>query len=291
MKRTALFLALFAVFLFFTFPHELVVRRLLLSRIPSDVGITFSRVSPSLRPLGYRLADVEIAHDPFRAKLDSVSIGLGWPAALRFDVVACGGTVSGKLVRGSTTDGSRSRNLDVDLAAIEPSQCLELGGPSIEGRFHGRITLVGVGDGNTREALGRLARSGSLSLSGENGVVSGYFPASRSVKPSGKRRDPQPIGRWEFSHIAIDAQIEPNRVVIDRGEAEAEGLSWETNSATITLAGQLPRIQAELTAKRLDDSARSKAIIGLLPKSAPKNGRYRYRLSGPLSGVQITGLK
>ena len=44
-------------------------------------------------------------------------------------------------------------------------------------------------------------------------------------------------------------------------------------------------------AKRLDDSARSKAIFGLLPKAAEKDGQRRYRLSGPLSSVQITGLK
>jgi type II secretion system protein N len=291
MKRAALFLALFAVFLFFTFPHELVVRRLLLSRIPPDVSINFSDVSPTLHPLGYRLTSVELSHDPFHAKLDSVSIGFSWLGKLRLDVVACGGNVSGRLLRGSTTDGGRSRDLEVDLSAIEPSRCLDLGGPSLEGRFHGRITLVGVGDGNAREALGKLARSGSISLEGENGVVSGYFPASRSLKPSGKRREPQPIGRWEFSRVAIDAAIKPDRVVIERGEAVAEGLSWETGVASIILAGQTPRVQAELIARRLEDSARSKAIIGLLPKAAAKDGRYRYRLSGPVSAVQITGLK
>jgi type II secretion system protein N len=291
MKRAALFFVLFSVFLFLTFPHELVVRRLLLSRMPPDVGVTFSKVSPSLRPLGYRLLDVGLSHDPFRARLDSVSVGLGWLGALRFRVVACGGTVNGALVRGTASDGARSRNLEVQLSDIDPSQCVDLGGPSVEGRFHGRIVLVGVGSGNVREALGKLARSGSLSLEGENGVLSGYLPASRVVKPSGKRREPQPIGRWEFSRASIDAEIKADRIVVSRGEAEAEGLLWETAAASIIVAGQLPRVQAELTAKRVEDSARSKAIIGLLPKAAEKDGRYRYRLTGPLSSVQITGLK
>jgi hypothetical protein len=291
MKRAGLFFLLFAVFLFLTFPHELVVRGLLLSRIPSDIGVTFSKVSPALRPLGYRLRDVELTHDPLRAKLDSVSIGLGWPGTLRFEILACGGKVTGSLVPGAGTDAGRSRDIEVEISDIDPSQCLELGGPSIEGTFHGRVALFGVGSGNPREALGKLARSGSFSLDGEDGVLSGYFPASRLVKPSGKRREPQPIGRWEFSRTSIEAEIRPDRIVIDRGEAEAEGLLWQTNTASIIVAGQLPRVQAELTAKRLEDSARSKAIIGLLPRAAAKDGRYRYRLTGPLSSVQITGLK
>ena len=291
MKRAALFVLLFSVFLFLTFPHELIVRRLLLSRIPPDVGITFSRVSPSLRPLGYRLLNVELSHEPFRVRLDSMSVGIGWLGALQFRLVGCGGTVNGSFVRGTAKDGEPSRDLEIALAEIDPSLCLDLGGPSIEGRFHGRISLVGVGSGNPRDALGKLARSGSLSLEGENGVLSGYLPASRVVKPSGKRREPQPIGRWEFSRARIDAEIKADRLVVNRGEAEAEGLLWETDTASIIVAGQSPRIQAELTAKRLEDSARSKAIIGLLPKSAAKDGRYRYRLTGPLSSVQITGLK
>jgi type II secretion system protein N len=291
MKRAALFTVLFALFLLFTFPHELVVRRLLLTRLPADVGITFSNVSPSLRPLGYRLSAVELTRDPFRARLDSVRVGIGWLGAPRFQLLACGGEVNGSVVRGASNDGGASRDLVITVADIDPSLCLELGGPSIEGRFHGRIALAGLAAGNARDALGKVARSGSISLAGENGVLSGYLPAPRVTKPSGKRREPQPIGRWEFSRAGLEAEIKGDRVSVTRGEAEAEGVLWETDSAAIIVAGQAPRVQAELTAKRLDDSARSKAIFGLLPKAAEKDGRRRYRLSGPLSSVQFTGLK
>lgn len=291
MKRAALFTVLFALFLLFTFPHELVVRRLLLTRLPADVGITFSNVSPSLRPLGYRLSAVELTRDPFRARLDSVRVGIGWLGAPRFQLLACGGEVNGSVVRGAANDGGASRDLVITVADIDPSLCLELGGPSIEGRFHGRIALAGLAAGNARDALGKVARSGSISLAGENGVLSGYLPAPRVTKPSGKRREPQPIGRWEFSRAGLEAEIKGDRVSVTRGEAEAEGVLWETDSAAIIVAGQAPRVQAELTAKRLDDSARSKAIFGLLPKAAEKDGRRRYRLSGPLSSVQFTGLK
>jgi type II secretion system protein N len=291
MKRAALFSALFVLFLFFTFPHELVVRGLFLSRLPADVGITFAKVSPSLRPLGYRLTDVELTHEPFRVRLDSVRVGLGWLGGLRFQLAGCGGSVDGAMVRGNANESGGSRDLVIQLTDIDPSKCLELGGPSIEGRFGGRITLAGVSAGTPRDALGKLARSASISLEGENGVLSGYLPASRAVKPSGKHREPQPIGRWEFSRASIDADIKGDRLVVSRGEAEAEGLLWETQTASVVLAGQTPRIQAELTAKRLDDSARSKAIIGLLPKAAEKDGRHHYRLSGPLSSIQVAGVK
>jgi type II secretion system protein N len=291
MKRAALFTVLLALFLLFTFPHDVVVRRLLLARLPADVHVTFAKVSPSLRPLGYRLSGVELSHDPFRARLDSVRVGLGWLGAVRFELVACGGTVEGSVVRGTSSEGGSSRDLVIEVTEIDPSACLDLGGPSIEGRFHGRIALVGLAAGNPRDALGKLARSVSISLAGENGVLSGYFPASRVTKPSGKRREPQPIGRWEFSRTSLEAEVEGDRLSVTRGEAEAEGVRWDTDSASIIFAGQTPRIQAELTAKRLDDSARSKAIFGLLPKAAEKDGQRRYRLSGPLSSVQITGLK
>jgi hypothetical protein len=92
-------------------------------------------------------------------------------------------------------------------------------------------------------------------------VLSGYLPAPRVTKPSGKRREPQPIGRCEFSRAGIEAEIKGDRVSVTRGEAEAEGVMWETDSASVLVAGQAPRVQAELTAKRLDDSARSKAIF------------------------------
>lgn len=291
MKRAALFTVLFALFLLFTFPHELVVRRLLLARLPADVGVTFSNVSPSFRPLGYRLSAVEITRDPFRARLDSVRVGIGWLGTPRFQLLACGGEVNGSVVRGTANDGGASRDLVIELADIDPSLCLELGGPSIEGRFHGQVALAGLAAGNARDALGKAARSVSISVKGENGVLSGYLPAPRVTKPSGKRREPQPIGRWEFSRATIEAEIKADRVSVTRGEAEAEGVLWETDNASIVLAGQAPRMQAELAAKRIDDSARSKAILGLLPKSSEKDGRRRYRLSGPLSSVQVTGLK
>jgi len=291
MKRVALFVALLSLFLFVTFPHELVVRRLVLSRLPPGLAVSFSDVSPSLWPLGYRLSDVEISHEPLRARMDSARIGVGWLGTLRFEVAACGGKVEGSLVRGTTTEGGRSRDLEVELADINPSACIDLGGPSIEGQFHGRIALAGLAAGNPRDAMGKLATSGSIDLEGENGVLSGYLPASRVAKPSGKRREPQPIGRWEFTRASITAEIKGDRLVVRRGEAEAEGLLWQTDDAAIVFSGQTPRMQAELTAKRLDDSARSKAILGLLPKAVEKNGRRRYRLTGPVSSVQVTGLK
>jgi hypothetical protein len=224
--------------------------------------------------------------------LGSLRIGIDWLGTPTFRIEACGGSVDGRLVRGNSRDGATTRDLTIQLTDVDPSGCLELGGPSIEGRFAGQITLVDVAHGNPREALGKLARSGSVTLEGRDGVLSGYLPASRVVKPSGKRREPQPIGRWEFSHLSVDAEMKTDRITVTRGEAEAEGVAWATKEASVVLGGpQPPRLQAELMAKPLEDSARAKAIIGLLPKAADKDGWRHYRASGPLSSIQLGGIK
>jgi hypothetical protein len=59
------------------------------------------RRPPSLRPLGYRLSAVELTRDPFRARLDSVRVGIGWLGAPSFQLLACGGEVNGSVVRGT----------------------------------------------------------------------------------------------------------------------------------------------------------------------------------------------
>ncbi len=289
MKRGVVFAALLVAFLLWTFPHELVVRHLLASRLGgSGVAATVRDVHPQIWPLGYRLDELVLSQGGFRASIDSLRIGIGLTGGLRFSADACAGALSGTLDRRRGENAEATRVLDLRFDEVDPSTCLELVGPAVGGKFSGELALEGFGNGK-HAAL--LARTGSLVLDGREGSLSGYLPGARPAKTSGKRREPQPIGRWEFTHMHVDARLDSGRIVITRAEAEAEGLQWETAAAKVDISRSTPRIEVELRAKRLDDSARSKAILALLPKATEKDGWRRYRIVGTTSSIQLAGVK
>ena len=289
MKRALVFGALLVAFVLWTFPHELVVRRVLASRLEgTGIDITLDRVRPQLWPFGYRVDGLVASRDSLRAEVDSLHVGIGLAGGVRFDADACAGALRGRLVRGGDIDGRASRDLELRFDDIDPSTCLDLAGPSVGGRFSGALTLTGVGRG---KASATLARAGALTLDGHEGSLSGTLPGSRPSKPSGKSREPQPIGRWEFTRVHVDARLDAGRIVISNADAEAEGLVWEADDAKIDLSRATPRVDVELRAKRLDDSPRSKAILALLPKAAEKDGWRRYRIVGTPSSLQLAGLR
>jgi len=289
MKRTAMFVVLLLVFLAWTFPHELVVRRILRSRLgTSGVEATVAAVRPSFWPLGYRLDGLALSRDGFRADIQSVHVGVGLSGNVSFNADACSGSVRGSLDRDRGTDGATTRNLEVHFDDVDPSTCLELAGPAVAGKFSGVLALEGIGHGKQTT---EFARVGTLTLEGRAGSLSGYLPSGRITKPSGKHREPQPIGRWEFARLNIDARLADARIVVTHADAEAEGLEWETGAAKVDLARGTPRIEVELRAKRIDDSARSKAILALLPRAVEKEGWRRYRIVGTPSSLQLVGLK
>ena len=289
MKRALGFGALFVAFLVWTFPHELVVRRLLTSRLTgSGVEVTLTAARPQLWPIGYRLDGVSVARDGLKAEIDTLRVGFGFTGGLRFDADACAGVLHGTVARGRNADGGRSRNLEMRFDDVDPSTCVELTGPAVDGKFSGVLMLEGLGKGSQSA---EIAKAGSLALDGREGSLSGYLPSARPAKSPGKHREPQPIGRWEFTSVHVDAKLADGRIVIEQGEAEAEGLAWETGDAKIDLSRATPRLDVQLRAKRLDDSARSKAILALLPKAVEKDGWRRYRIVGTTSSIQLAGLK
>jgi type II secretion system protein N len=289
MKRVLVFAALLVAFLLWTFPHDLVVRHLLASRLGgSGVVATVRDVHPRIWPLGYRLDELVLSQGGFRASIDSLRIGIGLTGGFRFSADACAGALSGTLDRRRGQNGDATRVLDLRFDEVDPSTCLELVGPTVGGRFSGVLALEGLGKGTQAAPF---ARAGLLTLEGREGSLSGYLPSARPPKASGKRREPQPIGSWEFTRMHVDARLDSGRIVVTRGEAEAEGLQWETAAAKIDISRSTPRIEVELRAKRLDDSARSKAILALLPKATEKDGWRRYRIVGTTSSIQLAGIK
>jgi type II secretion system protein N len=291
MKRFLLFVPLFLFFVVFTFPHELILRHLLATRLPAGTTVTFADVKPSLWPLGYRLTDVAIDQSNVRAEIDSLVASPRLFGGIAFEASACGGLVTGQVARSSVTESGSARDLEFRFSDIDPATCVELDGPRLSGRFDGNATLKAFGAGKGPAPLGRLAKAGQFSLRGRGGSLSGYLPAAQRTKGSGKQREPQPIGEWEFASISLDGEIRDDRVALTQGRAEAEGLAWEIIQASLLASGPSPRVSIELRARRIDDSTRSRAIIGLLPKTAEKDGWYRYRVTGTVSKVQIGGVK
>ena len=289
MKRALIFSGLLLLFLALTFPHDLIVRRILSSQLGSSgIEATVNTVRPSFWPLGYRLDGLTFSRDGFRADIQSVHVGVGFSGDFNFDADACGGILRGSMARYRGADGQTSRSLEVNFDAVDPSTCLELSGPAVAGRFSGVLELEGIGRG---KQAADIARAGTLTIEGRDGTLSGYLPTSRLTKPSGKQREPQPIGNWDFSRVNIDARLSDARIVVTHADAEAEGLAWETGTAKVDLGRGTPRIEVELKAKRIDESGRSKAILALLPKAVEKDGWRRYRIVGTPSSLQLAGLR
>jgi hypothetical protein len=104
---------------------------------------------------------------------------------------------------------------------------------------------------------------------------------------------PQPIGSWEFARVELSAHIDGGDVGVDAATAEAEGLRWEVSTARLSAGpGARIRVNAEMRARRLDDSPRAKAVLGLLPRATESpDGWRRYRISGTIDAPKIVGLK
>jgi type II secretion system protein N len=278
------FLALFAVFLVWTFPHRRIVERMVARRLAGlDVAVTMGAVAPSLWPPGYRIGDVEVHGRGYSLDVDSIRLGLGPSSRFRADV--CGGSLEGDISR---VDGAQK--LDVSFADVDPASCIDLKPLEVSGSFRGSAALEGLGAGPPASVLGRAARGGTFEIEGVKGVLAGAIPqASTGAQPPAA----QPIGSWEVQRASMHAHVEGPEVVIDDATAEAEGLHWELSGGRLTPGmASRTRINIDLRARRLDDSPRAKAMIGLLPRAGEDaNGWRRYRITGTLDAPRIVGLK
>lgn len=289
MTRILAFIALLAIFVVVTFPHRMIVERMLSARLANTgVEISIEEVSPRL-PLGYKLLGVDVGTDTYSTKLDEIRLGLGlFSRRLKFSAAGCGGELSGSIDR-----NKKGRRLFVEFSQIDPSSCARLDSLVVGGTIDGKLELEGLGTGRRGGVLGRTAATGTLAMDAKAGTVSGHLPsrtpASSDGTPSGI-----PIGSWEYDNAHLEAHVDQGKdVVVDAFEAQAEGVDWRIASARL-VGGQPGRvgINADMRARRLDDSGRSKAIIGLLPKAGENNdGWRRYRISGTLDAPKIIGLR
>jgi type II secretion system protein N len=289
MKRLAIFGVLLAVFLLWTFPHKAVVERMLAKQLSkSEIDVRVAGARPSLWPLGYRLRDVRFSRGEYAMAFDSIGIGMGLFGDLSVNAEACGGTMSG-----SDREADDVRIVQLDFFGIDPGSCLELGGIDVAGTFDGTFELSGLGRGKPNSVVGRVARAGLLQISGSDGTISGHLPAPPPAKSGGKPKTPQPIGEWQFARLALNAVANDGEITVQSGSAEAEGVEWVLSRGRIASSQNgAVTITAELKARRVDDSPRSKAVLGLLPRATEKDDGWRtYKINGPVSQPQILGLR
>jgi len=289
MRRILAFIALLAAFVILTFPHRMIVERVLSKRLANTgVDISIDQISPRL-PLGYKLVGVDIGTPRVSTKLDEIRLGLGlFSRRLNFAAAGCGGELNGSLDR-----NKKGRRLSVQFSHIDPSSCAKLDSLVVGGTIDGELQLEGLGTGHRGGVLGRTASTGTLAMNAKQGTVSGHLPSrapdARDGTPSGL-----PIGSWEFDNAHLEAHLDEGKdVVVDSLEAQAEGVDWRVASARLT-GGQSGRIgiSVNMQARPMNDSGRSKAIIGLLPKAGENSdGWRRYRISGTLDAPKIIGLR
>jgi len=301
MRRALVFVGLLLAFLVLTFPHRLLVERLLKDRFTElAVDVAVGEVSPAWPP-GYRINDLVVRRGPYALDVTRLRLDLFWGGGLRFDADACGGELHGNLDEAasggpSRRDGGKNRDdgkrLDIVFSDVDPLECVELEGLEVGGRFGGELRLDGLGLGAPGAALGTLARAGTLEVEGRAGTISGTLSALPAPGGDGVTRT-IPIGTWEFTRAALEASIVGTDVVFGGTDAEAEGVAWEVTRARLSPAGEdRVRVNGEFRVRRNDESTRSKAIVGLLPKATEgDDGWRRYRVSGTLDAPRLIGLK
>lgn len=290
MRRVLPFLALFIIFLVWTFPHGLLVERILKSRLSEfDIAISTGDVSLTWPP-GYRVENVSLHKGAYGVDIDSLHMDVFLGGGVSFDANACGGSLRGLLeaeprdadVRAREGDGKR---LEIIFDDVRPGSCLRLGAITVDGTFGGELRLVGLGKGTG--AVGPLAAGGALLFEARDGMISGHLP------PAADGSDGAPIGEWRFGRMSAETSIDHGDLIVEVGSARAEGVEWQVTRARLgPRSTGSARISGDVRARRIDESPRSKAVIGLLPKAGEDaEGWRRYRVAGTLSAPKLIGLK
>ncbi|MFT4570706.1 MAG: hypothetical protein ACI8TX_001363 [Hyphomicrobiaceae bacterium] len=270
MRRVFAFIALVFVFAALTFPQERVILGFIEQPLrEAKIDLRLDGASFAL-PLGWQANGVGLDGDGFGINLESVYIGL-----LRtIDIRGCGGSIQGDL------DGTD--DLEIEFAGIDPSRCLRIGDAHLEGAFSGEAHFIGL----RQTGVLSLGHTGFIRLRTDGGILSGRLPTDDSVVGV-------EIGEWEFGEIDIDLALTEGRLEVRHGHALASDVAFEV------LAGKAweglrakPEIEFEFRARPIEQAARAKAIIGILPRAEPDyDGWRRYKISGRVDNLKMIGLR
>ncbi len=281
MKRAVFFIALLLIFAVWLFPHRLVIERLLIRPLGArGWNVEFTRARPAWPP-GYVLSNVVLATDGFRLTVDRLQVGFLWNGMRKIDARLCHGHL--------TVDVRKEDSGMVFhgvFKEIDPSTCVESSTVALAGTFDGAIDARGILPARSPGGI-PVVSSGRLSVNAAEGQISGDLPGTAG-------RPELSIGNWTFHDLHLEGTFEPARITIRRTHAKAEGVEWRIDQLTFVPAEPIAssRISGGFRGRRLDESVRSKAMLGLLPRATEhRDGWRRYKISGTAARLRLVGLR
>lgn len=272
MTRLLLFGLLFTVFVVLTAPLERYLKPYLDEQLGRG-GLTLELKTVRMAlPAGIQATDLRVGAGPFSLDLDSLYVSVLRSFAARM----CGGRVDGK---------ADSDSVELQAAGINPSRCLQIGRLRLDGAFAGSLSVTGISV--LRGALGEQTEA-HVTIHTDGGSIGGYVPAAVE-----NGTEEVPIGEWEFQQAALDAAWRGGKLEIREGRALTDGVVWELLGASLAPRdGDRPEVRVDFRARIAEDSARAKALIGLMPRAGEDAGGWRhYRVVGPLASMKLIGLQ
>lgn len=220
-------------------------------------------------PAGVRATGVGIETGDAGIDIDSLYVGI----TRTFEAEACGGRIAGRLTGSS---------LAIDLGAVDPSRCLRIGKIVLESTLDGSLTLDGVQVLDPRSLSSLTAR---IDVTSEGGVFRGSIPHA------GQGGDDLPLGEWEFSDLVLRASLAGGELTVDEGHTLTSGVEWQVLGASLPPSDGKGGLRIDFRARQVEDNPRSRALIGLMPKTSVDAGGWRnYRVTGSLASPRVVGV-
>jgi type II secretion system protein N len=220
-------------------------------------------------PLGVRANDVGIEAPAAGLAIDSLYVGI----TRSFDADACGGRIRGRAARDS---------LSLDLSGVDPSQCLRVGKLALESSIDGKIEVDGLDLLDPRLGPGVKAR---IDVTSSQGFFGGI------LEHAARDGSDVPLGEWEFSGLVLHAELEDGEIEVEEGRANTSGVEWELLGGKLPSADQRGGLSIDIRARQAEDTPRSRAVMGLMPKGTPDAGGWRnFRVTGSLAAPRVVAV-
>jgi len=216
-------------------------------------------------PFGLRASGVGLETAAAGIGIDSLYVGL----TRSFAGEACGGKVDGHI-------GSRS--LSMHLSAFDPSRCLHVGKLELESALDGSLSVDGL---ELLRPVPDDTTAAHIDVSSSGGVFRGVIPRA------GSGGTDLPLGEWEFSDLVLRATLARGELTVEEGHTNTSGVEWELIGAALSSKAR-GGLRVDFRARQVEDTPRSRALIGLMPRATVDSGGWRnYRVVGSLAAPRV----